>query len=477
MKGAVRPTMLNQRRRLRPRLPLVGDALAFRQDLLAALTRGCAEQGDVARYRLGPITVFGVSSPEIAERVLTDSATFGKLGPDNPLRLALGDGLLTRSDHDSWLRNRRMVAPAYHRHNIATIYTSMQSCARELLRRWRDTVPAGGEIDLHVDLMQVTLDIVSRCMFSTPMLTTTSALSPQAVEHAVTYTFLRLQNPLAPPPSWPTPSNRRFQRIMADLDELMYSMIAQRRGQQGARQGDLLDMLMSAVDADTGESMSDRELRDEIITTLAAGHETTAVTLTWTFYLLSRHPQWRRRLQQEIDDVLDGDTPAVADLARLPLVTHAFDEALRLFPSSPTVPRLAQRPTRLGYFDVPPGTRVLVDIHGVHRHPRHWDDPEAFDPLRFAPENSAGRHRYAHLPFGGGPHLCVGKQFAIQEAQLLLASILGAYDVRHHPGRPVEDRATITLRPRYGMWVTLHPRRRRPAGDAAPARPVLEAIR
>jgi cytochrome P450 len=459
-------------------MPLVGDAPAFRQDLLAALTRGRTQQGDVADYRLGPVRVIGVSSPEVAGRVLTDSVTFGKLGLDNPLRLALGDGLLTRSDHESWLRNRRMVAPVYHRQNLATMYRSMQDCTAEMLDRWRDDVPGGGSIDLHVELMRVTLDIVSRCMFSTPMLTTTSALSPAAVEHAVTYTFLRLQNPLAPPPSWPTPSNRRFQRIMAGLDELMYGMIAERRAGGGTGRGDLLDMLMGAVDADTGESMTDRELRDEIITTLAAGHETTAITLTWCFYLLSVNPEWRRRLQDQVDSVLGEGLPTVADLARMPLLGQVFDEALRLYPSSPTVPRLVQKPTRLGRHDVAPGTRVLVDVHGVHRHPDHWDRPEEFDPLRFSPENKAGRHRHAHLPFGGGPHLCVGKQFALQEAQLLLAAVLARYDVRHHPGHPVEDRATITLRPRYGMWVTLHPRHRRAVVTAIPTpRPVLEAVR
>lgn len=468
--------MLNSKRKLRPALPIVGDALAFRQDLLAALTRGRLEQGDVARYRLGPVDVYGVSSPEVAERVLTDSDTFGKLGPDNPLRLALGDGLLTRSDHESWLRNRRMVAPIYHRQRVEQMYATMQSCVDEMLLRWRDDWPPGAVVDLHVELMQVTLDIVSRCMFSTPMLSKTSALSPQAVEHAVTYTFLRLQNPAAPPPSWPTPGNRKFAAIMSGLDTLIYGMIRERRTHGSGAHGDLLDMLMQATDADTGERMGDVELRDEIITTLAAGHETTAITLTWAFYLLSVNPDWRTRVQAEIDGVLHGGVPTVADLAALPLVGYVFDEALRLFPSSPTVPRLVCKPTRLGRFDVPAGARVLLDVFGLHRNRRHWVDPERFDPLRFAPEQKAGRSRWAHLPFGGGPHLCVGKQFAVQEAQLLLASIISRYDVRVHPGYPVEDRATITLRPRHGLYVTLHPRHLTTTG-ITPGRPILEVAR
>lgn len=461
--------MMNPRRRLRPRVPLLGDALAFRQDLLAALARGRHEQGEVARYRLGPATAYGISAPELAERVLTDSATFGKLGPDNPLRLALGDGLLTRSDHESWLRNRRMVAPMYHRRSVQGMYATMQECVAELLDGWQKRVAPGGEIDLHRDLMHVTLDIVSRCMFSAPMLSGQSALSPEAVEYAVTYTFLRLQNPAAPPVTWPTRANRRFARIMTGLDDMVYGMIRERRAGAGSQQGDLLDMLMGARDADTGETMTDRELRDEVITTLAAGHETTAITLTWAFYLLSVNPSWRRRVQEEIDAVGPAGLPSHEELSRMPLLGHVFNEALRLFPSSPTVPRLVQRPVRLGGHDLAPGTRVLLDIHGIHHNQAHWDRPEAFDPSRFAPGSTAGRHRYAFLPFGGGPHLCVGKPFAILEAQLLLAAILGRYDVRHHPGAPVEDRATITLRPRYGLRVTLHPRRVAACGHQPPA--------
>lgn len=463
--------MLNPRQRLRPRLPLVGDAPAFRQDLLAALARGRYEQGDVARYELGPVTVFGVSSPEVAEQVLTDSETFGKLGPDNPLRLALGDGLLTRSDHESWLRNRRMVAPIYHRRRVEAMYTTMQDCVEEMLTRWSGELAPGAVVDLHEQLMHVTLDIVSRCLFSTPMISADSALRPESVEYAVTYTFLRLQNPVAPPTWVPTPANRRFAKIIGGLDDLMGTMITERRralAAGGAGQEDLLDMLMRATDADTGAQMNDTELRDEIITTLAAGHETTAITLTWAFYLLSTHPGWRRRVLEEIDQVLAGRTPTVADLPRLPLVGQVFDEALRMFPSSPTVPRQTRRPVRLGGLTVPVGSRVLIDVHGLHRNRRHWDDPEVFDPRRFSPEGRSGRSRWAHLPFGGGPHLCVGKQFALQEAQLLLASVLGRYDVRHHPGYPVDDRATITLRPRHGLHVVLHPRARATAPTALP---------
>lgn len=451
----------------RRRVPFLGEALAFRQDLLGSLQRGWYEQGDVARFRLAGLDVVGVNTPQLAEQVSTDSATFAKLGPDNPLRLALGDGLLTRSDHESWLRNRRMVAPIYHGRNVAGMVDSMREVTGELLDRWAQEVPAGATTDLHVELMHATLDIVSRCMFSQPMTARIDALRPAAVEAALTYTFNRLQNPALPPPTWPTPANRRFQAIIRAIDDMVYGLIRDRRSEGTFHRGDLLDMLLTAQDADTGEVMSDVEVRDEVLTTFAAGHETTAITMTWAMYLLSSHPEVRRAVQDEVDRVLGGRLPTVADLEHLTLVGQVFQEALRLYPSSPTVPREVARDVELGGRRLSRGTRVLINIHGIHRHPDHWDRPEEFDPERFSPSGRRGRHRWAHIPFGGGPHLCVGKQFALVEAQVLMAGMLARYDVRVVPSHPVEAYATITLRPRHGLVVALHPRTDRAAQAAS----------
>ena len=407
----------------------------------------------------------GISSPELAEKVLTDSATYAKLGRDNPLRLALGDGLLTNSDHPDWLRKRRMVQPAYHGKSMQHMFRSMQDCTVELADRWQHELRGGDALDLHVQMMHVTLDIVSRAMFSRPMLTG-SALSPKAVDVAINYTFSRLQNPLAPPMWLPTPRNRRFRGVMTGLDDLMFELIRDRRSgtdrpsrsRSSSASVDLLDMLVDARDADTGEAMSDREVRDEVITTFAAGHETTAITLSWAYYLLSGHPEQRARLHAEIDSVLGDRLPEMADLQQMPYTKWVFEEALRLYPSAPIVPRLVTKQTRLGGHVIEPGTRILIDLYNIHRHPDHWPDPERFDPTRFAPENSRGRARYAHMPFGGGPHLCVGKQFALLEAQVLLAVLSRRFEMRHVPTHPVVNHATITLRPKFGMQMTVHPR-------------------
>lgn len=435
----------------------LGSIVEFRRDILGALGEGARRHGDLVRYRLGPVAVHGVTSPELAERVLTDSTTYGKLGPENPLRLVLGTGLLTSSDHDSWLRNRRMMQPIFHRRSIDGLYATMTRSTEEWVDRLAGTYAAGDRLDLHAELMRVTLDIVSRAMFSADVMDDLDRIGPHAVDTAVNYAFARLQNPFSPPTSWPTPRNRRFAAVMRAIDAMMYDLVAQRRA-GGPAPGDLLDMLLAAEDADTGERMTDRELRDEIVTMFAAGHETTAITLTWTWYLLSQHPEILRRVQAEVDAALGGRTPTLADLAALPYTLQVFEESMRLYPSAPIVPRLAVRDTTLGGHHVPAGSRMLVSLFHVHRHREHWSDPERFDPDRFAPTERAGRHRFAYIPFGAGPHLCIGKHFALLEAHLLLAATAQRFEFRHVPGHRVSALASITLRPRHGMAMTVHPR-------------------
>lgn len=456
-------------------LPVLGSVPAFRRDILAAMRAGWREGGDLVRYRLGPVSVHGVSSPELAGEVLTDSAAFGKLGPDNPLRLVLGEGLLTGDDHESWLTNRRMMQPIYSKQALTSMFRTMAGSVEDQLTHMQATYRTGDTVDLHTELMRVTLDIVSRCMFSTDITEGLGELGPDAVDVAINFAFDRLQNPFSPPTNWPTPRNRRFREVMAGIDALICRIIRERRAEAaevaatagagaGVRRGDLLDMLLDARDEDTGVGMDDRQLRDEVITTFAAGHETTAVTLSWTFYLLSRHRDVLAAVQREVDDALGGRLPTVDDLRAMPYTLQVFEESLRMYPSAPIVPRLTLKDTELGGHQVPAGSRVLVNLHNIHRHPAHWPDAERFDPDRFrsgegrTPEK---RHRFAYLPFGAGPHLCIGKHFALMEAHLLLAALLQRYEFRHLPSHRVVDHATITLRPRYGMVMTLHDRRPR----------------
>jgi cytochrome P450 len=449
---------------------LLGSIIEFKRDILQAMARGQREYGDPVRYRLGPVIVHGVSHPDLAEEVFMDGKNiYGKLGPDNPLRLVLGDGLLTSSDYESWFRHRKMMQPIFHRQRLAILFDKMVACSQEMLARWATTYQPGDRLDVHHEMMRVTLDIVSQTMFSANVMNDLDKIGPEAVNVTIDYAFQRLQNPFSPPTSWPTPRNRRFKRVMRELDRLLYSIIDERRtGRQP--HNDLLDMLLSAQDEDTGEVMNDKELRDEVITILAAGHETTAITLTWTWYLLSQHPEIERRLQEEVDGVLGGRTPTLADLPSLSYTLQVFEESMRLYPSAPIIPRLTSQATTLGGYDLPANSRVLVNLFNLHRHPDFWPDPERFDPDRFAPEQRKTQHRFAYLPFGAGPHLCIGKSFALMEAHLLLILIAQRYGLRHVPGHRVMNHATITLRPRYGMLMTIHPRNgtRGGAGSSRP---------
>lgn len=436
---------------------LTGSIWDFKRDILQAMTAGWRQHGDLVRYRLGPVAVYGVSHPKLAEEVLTNSTVYGKLGPDNPLRMVLGNGSLTSSDHESWLKIRRMMQPIFSRQSIAALFKKMVTSAEDIVSYWGEKFQPGDAIDVHKEMMRVTLDIISQCMFSANVMNDLDKIGPHAVDIAVNYAFQRLQNPLSLPASWPTRRNRAFKNVMKSLDEMVYGLIAERRA-SGQPRNDLLDMLLRAQDEETCEGMTDRQLRDEIITIFAAGHETTAITLTWTWYLLSQHPDILRRLQDEVDGVLGGRTPTMADLPRMPYTLQVFEESMRLYPSAPIVPRLTLEDTTLGGYFVPAGSRVLVNLFNIHRHPEFWSEPERFDPDRFRPENKQRRDRHAYMPFGAGPHLCTGKHFALLEAHLLLTLIAQRYELRHVPSHPVVNHATITLRPRYGMEMTLHPR-------------------
>jgi cytochrome P450 len=246
---------------------------------------------------------------------------------------------------------------------------------------------------------------------------------------------------------------------MSTLDNVVYAIINERRKQPvDLDTPDLLWMLLSARDEETGEGMSDQQLRDEVLILLLAGHETTATALTWTWYLLSQHPEVESRLHDELDTVLGGRRPSVEDLDKLPYTRMVIQEVLRLYPPAFGFTRHAVAEDEIGGYRIPANSMVFLTPYCTHRHPACWEEPEVFDPERFTPERSAGRPRFAYFPFGGGPRQCIGNAFALMEAQLVLASVAQRYCLRLVPGHPVEPQVQLTLRPRYGLPMTLHPR-------------------
>jgi cytochrome P450 len=413
--------------------------------------------GDVARYRVAHMRMYQVSSPEGVGRILHDNhrnyskdvATFGTL------RLFLGNGLFT-SDGDFWRRQRRLAQPAFHRRRVAAFGGLMTDATLEMLDRWRPYADQGQPLDVATEFSRLTMEVATRALFSTSVEGDISTIGGAIATLLDDVTF-RFTFPFYPPLRVPTPRNRRFLAARATLDEVVYGIISERRQRPGEHE-DLLALLMEARDEETGEGMSDKQLRDEVITLFLAGHETTANALTWASYLLSAHVAVAHRLQAEVDEALEGRIPTASDLPRLPYTRMVIDETLRLYPPAWITNRRTIEADTVCGNRIPADALVSISPYVTHRDPKLWENPEGFDPDRFSPERAAGRPHYAYFPFGGGPRQCIGKGFALMEATLVLALLYQRCEMHLVPGRKVETEALATLRPRYGMWMTVHPR-------------------
>jgi cytochrome P450 len=428
--------------------PLLGSLPRAQRDPIGLMLESFREYGDVVRFRFGPKVAHLISSPEGVNHVLAENnKNYGKQtrGYRN-LRYVLGNGLLT-SEGESWKRQRRIAQPAFHRQRIAGFAQAMVRAAEDataslLARR-------GEIVDMHQEMMRLTLRIVGETLL---------AYDPTdaADEVGAALAFLlgianeRASRVVAVPPAMPTRENRKFRRALATLDGVVLRMIAERRKKPGDR-GDLLSMLMEARDAETGEAMDDRQLRDEAMTIFLAGHETTANALTFSWLLLSRYPAAFRELRAELDGALGGRAPSLEDLPRLGFVRRVLQESMRLYPPAWIIGRSANGADEVGGYVIPARSIVFISPYVVHRHPRHWEDPEGFDPQRFAREPVRG----AYLPFGGGPRMCIGNVFATMEAELVLATIARTLRFELAPGYPVELEPSITLRPRRGVWMAV----------------------
>jgi cytochrome P450 len=451
---------------------LLGSIPAFERNILGAIEEGRATYGDLVRFKLGPRTIYVASSPELAEELLIrQKEIFLKIGANArkpvDLQLLLGKGLLTNPDYDSWLTQRRLMQPMFHRKSIAALSGQMVAAGEQMLARWRARHAPGAAVDISREMTQVTLDIISRTMLSADVLDQ-AGLVAEAVNQGTEFVSRRTRSLFNLPLSVPTPANRAFGRTRQAVDKIIYALIDARLADgQAARTADagrvgaapdLLDMLIAARDADTGQGMSREQLRDELVTIFLAGHETTSNTLTWAWYLLAQHSQAYRRLQEEVDSVLQGRPPALEDIPSLPFTTAVFDETLRLLPTAPIVIRRPATAVTLNGYALEAGAYVFVSIYSIHRRADLWDAPEAFRPERFLAAAPRDRHPLAFMPFGAGQRFCIGASFAQLEGQLLLAQIAQHYELRLVPNQRVEPRVAITLRPRGGLRMTLHPR-------------------
>jgi cytochrome P450 len=360
------------------------------------------------------------------------------------------------SEGDFWLRQRRLIQPAFGRERIAGYAPVMVELTDRLTAGWRD----GETRDLHADMTRLTLEIIARAMFGADV-SEQAVVVGEAVAVLAEALVRRFQSVLRLPPVIPTPANLRRLRCARQIDAILYDIIEKRRAAKEVGD-DLLGILIRACDEDDGSRMTDQQLRDEAITLFLAGHDTTALTLTWGLYLLARHPEVARALERELDEVLAGRAPTAADLPRLRYTDMVVHEVLRLYPSAYVVGREAIDACELGGYRVPAGGTLLMSQWAVHRDPRWYDEPERFWPERWADGLERRLPKCAYFPFGGGPRVCIGNHFALMEAVLVLASVARHWRVSVPAGEPpVRPRPLITLRPAGPVRLTLH--RRTPA--------------
>ncbi|HEY3797941.1 MAG TPA: cytochrome P450 [Caulobacteraceae bacterium] len=392
-----------------------------------------------------------INDPEGLRRVLIDNvANYPKTPLENRFFRALfGDGLLS-IEGETWRTHRRIMAPSFDPRSVASYAPAMAATAAEFADTWAQR-PDGAEADVSRDMTTLTLQIICRTMFASDaddMTGLTGIALADSAEAAFGFNLLDVLPIIGPMRL--KQREKLMGQIFAPLDGALNRLVAARRADPGKK--DLLGRMVDALDDETGKGLSTKEVRDEVLTIFLAGHETTASAMTFLWYLLSQHPAWEARLHAELASVLGGRNPTEADLPKLTLTRRIVEESMRLYPPAPGLSaRVALAADEIGGVKIPKGAMILVSSWILHRHRKLWDDPETFDPDRFLPERSAGRPRFAYLPFGGGPRVCIGQMLAMTEATLILATLAQRFRLRLKPGHKVGIQQAITIRPRGGL--------------------------
>jgi len=430
---------------------LTGSLAEFRRDVFGFYERCARDFGPCVSFRPGWHLVCLLNSPEFIEHMLANTTqNFSKHNYIMRMLVPLlGNGLLT-SEGSFWLRQRRLAQPAFQRQRIAAYGETMVAYTQRMVDRWQE----GETRDLHGEMMRLALEITAKTLFGADVANESRAVG-EALE-ILMHDFLARWDRLLTLPLWiPTPGNLRIRRSRQRLNEIIYQIIKQRRT-TGENLGDLLSLLLHARDEDDGTGMTDRQLRDEVMTLFLAGHETTANALGWIWYLLAQNPEVETALAAELNNVLGGRTAAAADLPQLPYTEAVVLEALRLYPPIWWFGRLALHDFEIGGFRVPGGTMVLVSQWLMHRDPRYFEEPLRFRPERWLQGLAKQLPKYVYFPFGGGPRICIGKDFAMTEIALVLATVVPRFRFSLAPGQAVEPRPAVSLRPAGGIQAVVH---------------------
>ncbi|MBA3945873.1 MAG: cytochrome P450 [Herpetosiphonaceae bacterium] len=440
--------------------PLIGQMRVFRENPLRFLLGCVRDYGDVVHFKMGQRDLFLINHPDYVKDVLvTNNRNFRKSVFMQRTKYLFGEGLLT-SEGEFHRHQRHLAQPAFHRKRIATYASIMSEYSIRHMKRWQ----AGETRDIAEDMLQLALAIVSKALYDADVeaeadeIGAALAACLQATQRSPAWLFR-----MAPPPvikildQLPLPDNQRFLQARARLDTTIYRMIDEHRAREGG--DDLLSMLMQATDEEQGSArMSDTQLRDEAITIFLAGHETTANALTWTWYLLSQHPEVEAKVHAELSEVLGGRPPTVDDIPKLTYIDMVIHESMRLYPPLWLVARQGIEAFEVGSYRIPANANLMLSPYVTQHDPRYFPDPFRFDPMRWTPESQAERPKFSYFPFGGGPRQCIGEPFAWMEETVVIATIAQHWRMRLVPGHVVEPQPWVTLRPRNGMRMILEPR-------------------
>jgi cytochrome P450 len=426
------------------------NMFAYRRGPLPYFQNLAKRYGDIAYFKIGPQEAFFLNHPEYIKEVLvTNNQNFNKGLVLQRAKRLLGEGLLT-SEGDFHRRQRRLAQPAFHRQRVAAYAEVMTAYAIRTRERWHDSET----LNISEEMMRLTLAIVGKTLFDADVESASGEVGEamtvvMELFDTLTIPFFELLQKL------PLPQLRRFDNARAKLDRIIYRLIDDRR-QSGVDHGDLLSMLLLAQDEEgDGGQMTDTQLRDELLTIFLAGHETTANALTWTWYLLSQHPEVEERLHRELDDVLNARTPTFADVSQLRYTEMVLAESMRLYPPAWAIGRLAAVDCEIAGYFVPRKSLVVASQYVMHRDERYYAKPLVFDPERWTEAARESRPQFSYFPFGGGPRRCIGEGFAWMEGILLIATLAQQWQMRLVPHHPVALKPLITLRPKHGMQMTL----------------------
>jgi cytochrome P450 len=440
-----------------PKGYLLTKAAAFQNHPIETFGAFWQEYGDLVRLPIMPgYTIYLAVQPGAIEQILArkdDRYPKPKLLL-NAMQLLQGQGLFT-SEGESWYRHRRLMQPAFQQSQMVNLQAKIQEQVRSLMQDWRLN-PDGTVIDIAAEMTRLTLKIISSALFSVDLSDGSNTLG-QAIQQGFDYVYFRMSTPILLPSSFPTSRNRKFRKVKRMIDQILQEMIQARR--EGSSQSiDLLSMLLAAQDEETGMGMSDQQVQDEVMTLLNAGFETTATTLSWFWYLMGSHPEVMQKVTAEVESVLQGQCMSFEKMGQLQYTRRAFDESLRVYPPGFGMMRTAIADGELQGYWLPKGTQILLGTYFTQHHPAFWRNPNSFDPDHFLPEQVADRPKYAYVPFGAGPHVCIGKNLALMESMMIITAIVQHFQLELVEGQNMVVDPRFTLSPRDGVKVRLRKR-------------------